>query len=230
MPANYSLQSPKLTSGLRPLKAFAAPDKFTFRQISRRLTVAVALFVLGSSIASSGWAKDQTTFVVPAAQTSKAEATVQAVLTQRKVVRSPEGVEKLEDASTVKPGDVIEYQVVYTNSGPKPVTGFVAELPIPEGLAYLPRSATPGESRVRAATKDGVYSAEPLTRNVAGKSEKIPYGDYRSLRWTLGQIPSHGVTTVSARAQVEAVVPVLPLSLEKRPPANAAESRNLNTR
>jgi uncharacterized repeat protein (TIGR01451 family) len=133
---------------------------------------------------------------------------VAVVLTQSKVVKDAQGREQLVDASSVKPGDIVEYRAVYTNNTGKPVTGLVADLPIPEGLEYQPRSAKPGANLVQAAAKDAVFGPEPLVRKAAGnKTEPVPYADYRSLRWTLGQLPANGSTAVSARAKVETVAP-----------------------
>jgi uncharacterized repeat protein (TIGR01451 family) len=160
----------------------------------------------------------------PALEATQKKA-VAVVLTQSKVVKDAQGKEQLVDASSVKPGDIVEYRAVYTNNTGKPVTGLVADLPIPEGLEYQPRSAKPGASLVQAATKEAVFGSEPLVRKAAGnKSEPVPYADYRSLRWTLGQLPANGSTAVSARAKVEAVVPPAPqvsAATPQAPPATA---------
>jgi len=157
----------------------------------------------------------------PAATPSaSAEKTVAVALTQRKVVTGADGKEQLLDASSVKPGDVLEYRATYTNQTGKTVSGLVADLPIPEGLEYLPRSAKPGAALVKAATKDGAYAAEPLMRKAANnKTEPVPYGDYRALRWTLGQLPAGGETAVTARARVEVVVPPEPKTSALAPQA-----------
>jgi uncharacterized repeat protein (TIGR01451 family) len=140
-----------------------------------------------------------------------AKKVVAAELTQFVVVKAANGREQLLDASSVKPGDVLEYRVTYTNNSGKAVTGLVADLPIPEGLEYVPRSAKPGADLVKAAVKDGEYSAEPLMRKgKANKPEPVPYAEYRALRWTLGQLPAGGVAAVSARAKVEVVIPPAP--------------------
>lgn len=145
---------------------------------------------------------------VEAPSTPVAAKAVTVVLTQSKVVKGSDGNEQFQDAATIKPGDVIEYKATYTNNTGKPVKGLVADLPIPEGLEYLPRSAKPGASLVKAATKNAVFESEPLVRKLAGgKTEPVPYSEYRMLRWSLGQLPANGSTAVSARAKVEAVAP-----------------------
>ncbi|MDM0118300.1 hypothetical protein [Variovorax arabinosiphilus] len=152
-------------------------------------------------------------------------AAVTVELQQSKVVQATDGKEQLLDAASVKPGDVLEYTVTYTNKTGKPVSGLVADLPIPEGLEYLPRSAKPGATLVKAAVKDGAFAAEPLMRKTRdGKAEPVPYSDYRALRWTLGQLPAGGVASVSARAKVEVVVPPVPKTASATPPATPSAS------
>ena len=158
--------------------------------------------------------------VKPQAAAAAVKKVVAAELTQFVVVKAPDGKEQLLDASSVKPGDVIEYRVTYTNNTGKAVTGLMADLPIPEGLEYVPRSAKPGADLVKAAVKDGEYAAEPLMRKgKANKAEPVPYAEYRALRWTLGQLPAGGVAAVSARAKVEVVVPPAPKTSSSAPQA-----------
>ncbi len=146
----------------------------------------------------------------PAATPTRPPAIV-VELTQHKVIKNERGEGQLVDAASVKPGDVIEYRATYTNKSAQVVTGLVGNLPIPEGLEYLPRSAKPGADLVKAAAEDGVFAAEPLLRTLpGGKKEPLPYADYRALRWTLGRLPAGGVTAVSARARVEVAGPAKP--------------------
>lgn len=160
-----------------------------------------------------------------AMETTAVPAVVTVELQQSKVVQATDGKEQLLDAASVKPGDVLEYTVTYTNKTGKPVSGLVADLPIPEGLEYLPRSAKPGATLVKAAAKDGAFAAEPLMRKTRdGKAEPVPYSDYRALRWTLGQLPAGGVASVSARAKVEVVVPPVPKTASATPPATPSAS------
>lgn len=164
----------------------------------------------------------QTAAVTAPAVTAKSAVTVE--LTQFKVVKGADGKEQLLSAATVKPGDIIEYKAVYTNRSAKLVNGLVADLPIPEGLQYIAKSAKPGAALVKAATKAGVFGSEPLTVKVGAKTELVPYADYRALRWSLGLLPANGVTAVMARATVQtyaapaAGVPAAGASLAQAPP------------
>ncbi len=185
----------------------------SFMSPAVRLTVRLGLGLgVALTLGLGGLAAAQGTQVAPTPTEAAQKKTVAVVLTQAKVVKDAQGKEQLVAADSVKPGDVLEYTATYTNHTGKSVTGLVANLPIPEGLEYLPKTAKPGATLVKVATKDGAFAAEPLARNVNGKSEPVPYNEYRSLRWTLGQLPANGVTAVTARAKVEVVVPPAPVA------------------
>ena len=102
----------------------------------------------------------------------------------------------------------------------------MANLPIPEALEYVPNSAKPGAALVKAATKNGVFAAEPLTVKVGAKTVSVPYAEYRMLRWNLGLLPASGVTAVTARAFVQmyaapaAGIPAAGASLAQAPPVS----------
>ncbi|WP_390345376.1 hypothetical protein ACFJIS_31575 [Variovorax boronicumulans] len=144
-----------------------------------RLTVRLGLGLgVAMTLGLGGMAAAQGTKAAPAPTEAAQKKTVAVVLTQAKVVKDARGKEQLLAADSVKPGDVLEYTATYTNHTGKAVTGLVANLPIPEGLEYLPKTAKPGATLVKAATKDGAFAAEPLARVVNGKSEPVPYNEY----------------------------------------------------
>src|SRR6186997_3442361 len=67
--------------------------------------------------------------------------------------------ESLVAADKVKPGDVIEYQAVYTNNGKAAAQNVAATVPIPNGLALVAESARPAAEQ---ASLDGkAFSAYP---------------------------------------------------------------------
>ena len=155
-------------------------------------------------------ARAQQPEVAPIARTAGAPAKelVEASLRQFIVVTGADGKEEFKEADSVRPGDILDYRVRYANRSGKGVSNFTATLPLPEQLEYLPKSATPG-ALVQAATADSKYAAEPLMRTAPGKKpEPVPYAEYRSLRWNLGQLPADAVTEVAARARV--VLPAQP--------------------
>lgn len=168
----------------------------------RAMLVAV---VLGTLVAAMGQ--------LPAAHAQAAKATAdkkEAVviqLTQKRVVSGPQG-ERLEDMNSVKPGDVIEYRATYTNVSKLPVQGLVAKLPVPEGLEYLPKSAKPYNATLQMAGRDGQFGVEPLQRKAAdGTVQPLPYNEYRTMRWNIGQLNAGASVVVSARAKVEGATP-----------------------
>jgi uncharacterized repeat protein (TIGR01451 family) len=141
------------------------------------------------------------------APVSAATASQQAVtvnLIQNKVIKDEKGIEKRIEASSVKPNDVIEYRVTYKNVTDKPVKGLIANLPIPDGLAYQASSAKPSRNAVVAA-EDAQYSREPLAKKLPnGTTELVPYTEYRHVRWDLGTLAPGASVEVVARAKVEA--------------------------
>lgn len=117
------------------------------------------------------------------------------------------GKEVLKPVDQAKPGDLIEYQVVYTNRTQSPLSEVVAELPIPIGLEYQPKTTRPAATAL-AAVQGGRFAREPLMRPGAnGQLEPVPYSEYRQLRWTLGQIAAGSKAQVSARVRVTSGVP-----------------------
>ena len=174
----------------------------TLRKRLGRIVRPCAAFLLACTVGSFVFA--QTVPKAPAAATVKSDVSVE--LTQRKVIKDAQGKEQLVDASTVKPGDVLEYRATYTNNSAKTVTGLMGELPIPLGLEYQRKTAQPGAAQVKAATKEGVFSAEPLMRKSGAVQQEVPYSEYRKLRWTLGQLQAGAKATVSARAAVETYI------------------------
>lgn len=105
----------------------------------------------------------------------------------------------------VKPGEVIEYQVVYHNVSGHSVRQVNATLPIPKDTEYVPESAKP--RNVLASVDNLNYAPLPLRRSVKlpnGRVEEqlVPIVEYRSLRWVLGDFSVNQKVTVSARVRL----------------------------
>ena len=113
--------------------------------------------------------------------------------------------ESLVPAAKVKPGDVIEYKAVYTNSGKGAAQNVAATLPVPVGLGFLAESAQPA---AELASLDGkTFKPVPLTRptvNANGMTEEkmVPPSEYRALRWQIDELAPGGAITVALRARV----------------------------
>ena len=142
---------------------------------------------------------------MPALADSEAANQVEAKLSAS-IVRMVGNKEVLALADKAKPGDVIEYSVVYRNPS-KPVKGVLATLPVPQGMEYIAGSAAP---KTATASLDGnTFAAIPLKRQVKladGKTvdQLVPYSDYRFLQWKLGDMANKASFKVSARMRVSA--------------------------
>ena len=142
-------------------------------------------------------------FSMPALADGEAANQVEAKLSAS-IVRMVGNKEVLELADKAKPGDVIEYSVVYRNPS-QPVKGVLATLPVPQGMEYIAGSAAP---KTATASLDGnTFSAIPLKHQVKladGKTveQLVPYSDYRFLQWKLGDMANKASFKVSARMRV----------------------------
>ncbi|HLJ86993.1 MAG TPA: hypothetical protein VKZ53_09215 [Candidatus Angelobacter sp.] len=134
-----------------------------------------------------------------------AQAEVKVMLAASKIV-GPDGTEQKQSSDKAKPGDVIEYVAEYRNTDTRPAKNVVATLPVPSGMEYLPQTALPGE--VLASTDGVSYSPVPLKKTVRSATgqmveQLVPFSEYRSLRWNLGDISGERSKSVKARMRVK---------------------------
>ncbi len=130
---------------------------------------------------------------------------IESVLTAKKVEIADDKKERLIEAKTAKPGEVIEYVATYTNKGKTAVRDVVATLPIPADTIFMRNTPKPGTAS--ASLGDGKFAAIPLKRKVklpSGKEEEIeiPVSEYRALQWSLGELAAGKSVVVSARVRV----------------------------
>lgn len=129
---------------------------------------------------------------------------VEVVLQQHKVVKHG-NKESLEAVDRIKPGETVEYQATYRNVSKKTVHELKAILPIPAETEYLSGSARPAKVE---ASVDGVnYAPIPLRKKIKlanGQIEEqdIPLSEYRSLRWTIGDLAAGQKIPVFARVHL----------------------------
>jgi len=151
---------------------------------------------------------------------------VESILTSKKVVVGADKKETLVDGKDVKPGEIIEYQVTYTNKGKAPVSNLTANLPIPEGTEFLRASAKPVLG-AKASLGDGKFDPIPLKRKVKtpdGKEveQEVPLVQYRVLQWSLGELAPGKSAIVSARVRLSDTPTQAPAAPAK--PATAVPS------
>lgn len=120
--------------------------------------------------------------------------------------------ESVEPLQAVRPGDTVEYVATYTNGLAGVAHGVQLMVPVPAGgLEYVAQQAAPLADAVSLDGKS--FAPLPLTRKVTeagGKTsvKPVPLGEYRSLRWTLGDVPAGASRSVRARM----VLPSIPSS------------------
>lgn len=140
----------------------------------------------------------------PAAAQSKGD--VQISLLARKVTAAADGKEILIAADTARPGEVIQYDAVYSNTGKKEVRNLAPTLPIPAGMEFVAESAKPAATQ---ASLDGrTFEAFPLVRKIKrpdGRVEEVPvpFSEYRALRWNAGELKAGATTRIIARARLQ---------------------------
>ena len=134
-----------------------------------------------------------------------ARGDVMVTLTADLIIPKGDGREAATSAATAKPGDVVEYRATYKNLDDAAVRKLDATLPIPVGMEYLARSASPAPA---LASVDGhEFAPLPLRRRVRladGRevTQEVPTSEYRFLRWAIGTLAAHDSRTVRARARV----------------------------
>lgn len=142
------------------------------------------------------------------AQTQQQSDIVLAKLTQHLVVQVEEN-EVLEPVEQVKPGDLIEYRVTYTNTGLVSLRNVIADLPIPVGTTYKSKSIQPAQGAL-VATDNKEFASEPLMRpDPEGVPQPVPLSEYRHIRWLINEIPAGAAVAVVARVVVNTNDPLL---------------------
>jgi uncharacterized repeat protein (TIGR01451 family) len=112
-------------------------------------------------------------------------------------------------ATDLLPGDVLRYQLRYTNPRAEAVKNVVFSNPVPDGLRYVGSSASASVAEAAVAFSiDGgkSYSAQPMIEVVEeGKRRNVPApaGMYTHVRWTVpGSVQSKAQVTAEFRAEL----------------------------
>lgn len=120
-------------------------------------------------------------------------------LQANKVIKQPDGKVSYVPVSTASAGTVIQYRAIYTNTIDKAINDVTVTLPIPSSMSFT-GEAYPASAQ---ATIDGKnYADMPLMRKVDGKLVKVPYSEYKSLRWNIKLLPAKKSAEVALNALV----------------------------
>lgn len=114
------------------------------------------------------------------------------------------GKESLQNASTAKPGDVLQDLATYTNKSSRKLSGVVATLPVPLNTELVMNTVTPA---ARASVDGTNFFAVPLKRKVKQANgveveQAVALTEYRYLRWYPGELGPKQSVVFSAQFRV----------------------------
>ena len=116
------------------------------------------------------------------------------------VVKDSKGTEQLKAVTQLNGAEVVRYAATYTNQSNKAVNDVAVTLPIPAKMSFT-GNAYPSSA---LASIDGVnFKPMPLTQVIDGKTVKVPFSQYKSLRWTIKLLPAGKSATVSADTKLD---------------------------
>lgn len=131
--------------------------------------------------------------------TAHADEALKMDLTANKVVKTAEGKLVYSPVSTASKGTVIQYKATYTNTINKDISDLAVTLPIPANMTFT-GEAHPASAQASIDNKN--YADMPLMRKVNGKMVKVPYSEYKSLRWNIKLLPAQKSANVALNTVV----------------------------
>jgi len=129
-----------------------------------------------------------------------ADDALEMELTAEKVTKNAEGKILYTPVRTAPAGTVIQYKANYTNTVNSDINDLMVTLPIPANMTFTGQ-ANPASAQ--ASTDGKNYADMPLMRNVEGKMVKVPYSEYRTLRWNIKLLPAKKSAAVALNTIVE---------------------------
>jgi hypothetical protein len=142
---------------------------------------------------------------VSAAVTKNAADNPLDIRLERSKVVIVAGKESLQNASTAKPGEVLQDLATYTNKSNRALSGVEATLPVPANTELMLSSVTPATAR---ASVDGTnFFVMPLKRKVKQANgveveQAVALNEYRYLRWYPGELGPKQSIVFSAQFRV----------------------------
>ncbi len=129
-----------------------------------------------------------------------ADNSLKMELTANKVVKDAEGKISYSAVSTAPAGTVVQYKATYTNTINQNINDLAVTLPIPANMAFN-GEVSPASAQASIDGKN--YADMPLMRKVDGKMVKVPYSEYRMLRWNIKLLPAKKSAAVALNTIVE---------------------------
>ncbi|WP_201566229.1 hypothetical protein [Psychrobacter immobilis] len=140
-----------------------------------------------------------TTISLGLLSTAYAEEALKMELTANKAVKNADGEVTYSPASTAPAGTIIQYKATYTNTINKDISDLMVTLPIPANMTFT-GEAIPASAQ--ASTDGKNYADMPLMRKVNGKVVKVPFSEYRTLRWNIKLLPAKKSAAVALNTTV----------------------------
>jgi uncharacterized repeat protein (TIGR01451 family) len=142
---------------------------------------------------------------------ASASAGLTGALEAYRVVITDQGVEEFLPADNARPADVIEYRLVYSNTGDDPIQNVLITDPIPIGTTFIhPSASRPEAGRVDFSVDGGKsFHAWPVMVKVKAQDgeEKVVEATpdmVTHVRWELGgAIPPEGEVRLKSRTVIK---------------------------
>ena len=131
--------------------------------------------------------------------TAHANDALKMELTANKVIKNAEGEVSYLPVRTAPKGTVIQYKATYTNTINQSINDLAVTLPIPANMTF---TGEVSPASAQASTDGKNYADMPLMRKVDGKMVKIPYSEYRTLRWNIKLLPAKKSAAVALNTTV----------------------------
>ena len=128
-----------------------------------------------------------------------AEDALKMELTANQVIKNADGKTVYTPVRTAPAGTVVQYKATYTNTINKDINDLMVTLPIPANMTFT-GEANPASAQ--ASTDGKNYADMPLMRKIDGKMVKIPYSEYRTLRWNIKLLPAKKSAAVALNTTV----------------------------
>ena len=126
--------------------------------------------------------------------TTHASDALKMDLTANQVIKIAEGKTTYLPVRTAPAGTVIQYKATYSNTINKDILDLAVVLPIPANMTFT-GEANPLSAQASIDGKN--YMDMPLVRKVDGKMVRIPFSEYRTLRWNIKLLPAQKSVAVA---------------------------------
>ena len=131
--------------------------------------------------------------------TAHADDALKMELTANQVIKNADGKTVYSPVRTAPAGTVIQYKAIYTNTVNNDINDLMVTLPIPANMSFT-GEANPASAQ--ASTDGKNYADMPLMKKVEGKMVKVPYSEYRTLRWNIKLLPAKKSAAVALNTVV----------------------------